>query len=73
MDLSGKLAIITGASRGIGRALAIELAKSNCSLLLTALEGDELSVLCNELESQFPPQQCRHEYAKGSKDIGPFS
>jgi NAD(P)-dependent dehydrogenase (short-subunit alcohol dehydrogenase family) len=39
MELSGKLAIVTGTSRGIGRALAIELAKSSCSLLLTALEG----------------------------------
>ncbi len=54
MELSDKLAIVTGASRGIGRALAIELAKSNCSLLLTALEGDELSALSNELRSKFP-------------------
>jgi short-subunit dehydrogenase len=53
MELFGKLAIITGASKGIGRALAIELAKSNCSLILTALEGDELSALSNELRSKF--------------------
>ncbi len=53
MELSGKLAIITGASRGIGRALAIELARFNCSLLLTALEGDELSAVSNELRSKF--------------------
>ncbi len=49
MELSGKLAIVTGASRGIGRALAIELAKSGCGLLLTALEGDELSTLSREI------------------------
>ncbi len=53
MELSGKLAIITGASRGIGRALAIELAKSGCSLLLTALEENELSSLSNELRPKF--------------------
>jgi len=54
MELSGKLVIITGASRGIGRALAIQLAKSGCGLILTALEDDELSSLSNELRSKFP-------------------
>jgi len=53
MKLSGKLTLITGASRGIGRALAIELAKAGCGLLLTALEGDELTTLVNELRSNF--------------------
>lgn len=54
MEPSGKFAILTGASRGIGRALAIELAKSGCGLLLTALEDDELSSLSNELHSKYP-------------------
>jgi hypothetical protein len=53
MELHGKLAIITGASRGIGRALAIELAKSDSKLLLTALEEDELVAFANELRSKF--------------------
>ena len=53
MDLLNKLAIITGASRGIGRALTIELAKCGCNLLLTALEPDELNDLYNELQA-FP-------------------
>jgi short-subunit dehydrogenase len=53
MEISNKLAIITGASRGIGRALAVELAKSGCGLLLTALEGDELSTLSQEIRRKF--------------------
>ncbi len=53
MELSGKLAIVTGASRGIGRALVTELAKSGCNLLLTAFEEDELFALSNELRSKF--------------------
>ena len=51
MELSGKLAIVTGASRGIGRALAKELTNCGCSLLLTALERDELNSLANELRT----------------------
>lgn len=54
MDFSGQQVVLTGASRGIGRALAIELAKSGCGLFLTALEGDELTALANELRSKFP-------------------
>lgn len=51
MELSGKLAIITGASRGIGRALSVELAKAGCGLLLTAFEEDELIAISNELKT----------------------
>jgi short-subunit dehydrogenase len=53
MDLPGKVAVITGASRGIGRALAIALGKSGCKLLLTALEKDELASLTQQLTAKF--------------------
>ena len=43
MEPGGKTAVVTGASRGIGRALALALASEGCNLLLTALEGDELA------------------------------
>jgi NAD(P)-dependent dehydrogenase (short-subunit alcohol dehydrogenase family) len=34
--LAGKVAIVTGASRGIGRAIALTLARAGCRLVLTA-------------------------------------
>lgn len=49
MELRDKVVVLTGASRGIGRALAVELARSRCRLLLTALEKDELSSLASDL------------------------
>lgn len=50
--LTGKTAIITGASSGIGRAAAYALASEGCNLVLTGRRGERLEVCaqkCGEL------------------------
>jgi NAD(P)-dependent dehydrogenase (short-subunit alcohol dehydrogenase family) len=42
IQMSGKIAIITGASRGIGRAIALRLATTGARLVLTARSEDAL-------------------------------
>jgi 3-oxoacyl-[acyl-carrier protein] reductase len=42
-ELNGKVALITGASRGIGRGIALELAATGCDLLLTARDREALA------------------------------
>ncbi len=51
-SLAGKKALITGASSGIGRAIAVALAKNGCSLALLARRSARLEELSNQLKSQ---------------------
>ena len=50
--LNGKVAIITGASSGIGEAAARVLAAEGANLVITARREDKLSTLVNDFKSQ---------------------
>jgi short-subunit dehydrogenase len=46
--------IITGASKGIGRAIALAFAVEGCRLILCARNLDKLEVFADEIKQQFP-------------------
>ena len=50
--LEGKIAIVTGASRGIGRAIALRLAKDGATLVLAARTEEDLAKVALEIKSQ---------------------
>ena len=49
--LAGKVAVITGASAGIGQASARMLAREGARLVLSARRGERLDALIQELRS----------------------
>ena len=50
-ELRGKVALVTGSSRGIGKAIALELAAAGCDLLLTARDREALANVAHAIRS----------------------
>jgi len=53
LEIKTKYAMVTGASKGIGRSMAIALAKRKMNLLLIARSSNELIALQQDIKSQY--------------------
>jgi len=52
LGLKGRVAMVTGASKGLGRAIALELAGEGCGLVIGARGVEELNQVRQEAESR---------------------
>ncbi|MDR7316908.1 SDR family oxidoreductase [Brevibacillus nitrificans] len=54
MGLRNKTAFVTGSTRGIGKAIAIELAREGVNVLINGRNQEEVERIVKELKSEFP-------------------
>ncbi len=52
LELGGKVAIVTGGSKGIGKAIALELAREGVDIAIAARTADELAVTAAEIRAE---------------------
>lgn len=54
MGLSNKTALVTGSTKGIGKAIALELAKEGVNVLVNGRNNEEAEQIVKEIKSAYP-------------------
>lgn len=50
-SLEGKVAVVTGASRGIGRAIALRLAQAGAKVVVSSRKSENVQIVADEIEA----------------------
>lgn len=54
LGLKGQKALITGSSKGIGKAIAIELAREGANVVITGRSEETVKQVVDEIAAKFP-------------------
>jgi NAD(P)-dependent dehydrogenase (short-subunit alcohol dehydrogenase family) len=52
-DLTGKVAVVTGSSRGIGRAIGLRLAEHGAKVVISSRKAEACDAVVNEIEAKY--------------------
>ena len=53
MDLTGKIAVVTGSTKGLGKQMAIDLAKSGANVVIVSRNIDDCIAVADEIKKEF--------------------
>ena len=53
-DLTGKVALITGSTKGIGKAIAFRMAQHGAQVVVSSRKQDAVEAVTNEINAAFP-------------------
>jgi 3-oxoacyl-[acyl-carrier protein] reductase len=63
MGLYNKTALVTGSTKGIGKAIAFELAREGANVLINGRNKEEVEQTVNEIKLNFPDTSPKHATA----------
>ena len=73
LTLKNKVVLVTGASSGIGRSIALELAAAGAGVMLGARRTDHLHALAGEIRASGGVAQCRALDVTDRKNVQAFA
>ena len=72
-ELAGKVSLVTGASRGVGRAVAIKLGTQGSKVAINYLASDEkASDVAEEIKRQGGGNRCRCNWLTTNQNGKPY-
>jgi 3-oxoacyl-[acyl-carrier protein] reductase len=75
MGLKGKTALVTGSTKGIGKAIALELAREGANVVINGRQAATTLQVVAELQEKFPetmPQAAAYDLSKTTERAGLF-
>lgn len=70
LGLTGKTALITGSTKGIGKAIAIEMAKEGTNVIINGRKKADVDTIVSEIKEQFPdtnPQGAAYDISQSQQ------
>lgn len=71
MRLKDKVALITGGAQGLGKSIALAMAKDGANIVVCDLKEDKLQPVAKEIEAHLSWRGRHSGFGRGAQDASP--